>query len=526
MKFIFILTTGLILLSSCRKETSWDADWVVPIINDTLDLANFVNDTTLDISSGYYTLSLKRNLFDFNLTDFVGIPDTTIEQDLTLQIVSLNVSPGTEFVSSTEEHELNLQDIELKRIDLKDGFIDLTVENPIETSIVMTIQLPGVTKNGVTLSQSYTVPASNGVTPGILSTVVDLADYSMDLKGANGSSFNKLQSVVSVKTVSNGPAVVVTNQDHTIVKAKFRDVRVNYARGYFGNRIIEDTTDFNIDFFDNITAGMIDIPSTSVKIKIENGIKFDAQGKIDFLKSTNAQMNDVYLSGANMGSTFQIDQPVGSWEGLQPTIKVVEFNSGNSNIEQYIENLGSKNKLAYAIQVNPWGNTSGGWNEVFPQSRLKMSVEAQMPLLIQMDDVTIKDTFEFELNQSQDKTHVSSGIIHLDVENGFPFSGAVILYFYDKNKQLIGTTSASNSILSSQLGSVNYQGVLTKKSTIEIPFSAELITSLADIKFMAIEAKFNSPNMSNSGNEMVSIPSNAFFAVKAKAKFILKTIIK
>lgn len=526
MKFTTALIGIALLVFSCRKETSWNSDWVVPLMNDTLDLNHFVNDTTLEINSGFYTVNLNRTLFDVDLTDFVAIPDTTIEQVLTLQVSSLTVTPGTEFVNSAEEHELDLQDLELKKIDLKEGYIDLRIENPFASSVILTIELPGVTKNGVTLIETHQAPPSSGGNPGILTTVVDLAGYSIDLTGINGNSYNLLRSKVKVKTAPGGNTITVTNQDHTVVKAKFRDVKLNYARGYFGSRVISDTTTFNLDFFNNVANGAIDLPATSVKLKLENGIKMDANGSIGYLKNTNAAGTIVSLMGENIGTTFQLDQPTGNAYNLQPFIKELLFTSSNSNVEEYFENLGSKHELAYAIHINPWGNTSGGWNEVFPQSRMKLSVEAQLPLSIRMDNLMIRDTFEFKLDQSKDKSHIAGGSFELDIDNAFPFSGQVKLIFYDEDGMVIGEAQATEPVKSSLYGQLNNNGVLHQRSRIDVPITTAIMDRLGEIRNVAVEAIFNTPDPTTGTNQMVAIPAYAYFAVKGKAKFQLKTIVK
>lgn len=526
MKVYYGLILLLFFTTACRKETTWNSDWVVPIINDTLDLSNLVNDSTLSIDAGNYVVNLNRTLLDIKVADFVSIPDTTIEQSFTLAVPSINVPPGTQFVNSIEEHVLQLQDLELKRILLKEGEIKLVLKNPVEADVKMVIELSGVSKNGVTLVETYIAPPANGSTPGILEKSLNLAGYSIDLTGISGNDFNFLQSKVTVSTLPTAGTVVVTNQDVTYVDATIKNMVLDYARGYFGSRIIQDTTDFNIDFFQNIAGGSIDLPETSINVKIENSIKFDARGKIDYLKNENFAASTVFLTGGEMGNTFLLDQPTGSFNSLAPTFVELLFNSGNSSVEQYFENLGIRHQLAYELQINPWGNTSGGWNEIYPTSRIKLSVEATMPLSLQTNDLTIRDTFEFSLEQSKDKSHISSGSFVLDADNGFPFAGAIKLLLLDENNQLVATVVGTQPIYSSLQGTPNAQGVLHKLSQLEFIVTEEIIDQLDQIKFIAVESIFNTPDPSTSFNQMVAIPADGFLGIKLKAMFNFKAIVK
>ena len=518
---IILIATALSVVVSCRKDATWNSDWVVPLINDRLDLSKLVNDSTIEVQGGYYYLNLKRNLYDFSLTDIVSIPDTTIDRTTALNVSGLNVTPGFEFYNVVEEHELNLQDLELKLIQLSGGFIDFELSNPVQTGIYITIELPGVTKNGVALSRTFYINGGTQANPKVVSDQLDLNGYQIDLKGVNGDSFNKLRSLVKIKSAPGGEPVTVTNNHFFNVKAKFRDVKLRYARGYFGNRILEDTTSFNIDFFNNITSGTIDIQNASVKLILENGIKIDASGVIHFLKSVNKQNNEVSLSGNGIGNTFTIDQPTGSFENMQPASKVLHFTSNNSNIEQFFENLGARNEIAYKIKINPWGNVSGGWNEVYPQSRLRLAIEAQMPLSIQMDALTIRDTFAINLKQDKDKTHFGSGILQLDLDNAFPFAGKLKIIFLDEYFQEVTVINAQQTIVSSLFGTPDSQGIMHQKSNIELPLTKEVVEQLELIKHLVVEAVFDTPNPSAVTNQMVGIPADAYLGIKAKAKFKL-----
>ncbi len=525
MKILGLFCCLIILFSSCRKTTTWDTNWVTPLINDTLDLTNLVNDSTLAISGGYYNVNLKRTLLDIKVSDFVSIPDTTIAQVFTLATPSLTVPAGTQFVNSVEEHNFDLQDLELKKIILKKGVINLEFKNPVQEPIKMVLELPGVSIGGIPLVVTYIAPAGSISSPGILKKTIDLTGYTINMTGTSGNAYNILLSKVTVSTLATGNSVVITNQDHIVVNATFKDVGLKYARGYFGSRILKDTTDFNIDFFQNIAGGTIDLPTTSVKVIVENSIKFDAKGKINYLKNENYAGTIVSMSGGSMGTSFQLDQPTGSFGSLQPSFVELLFNSGNSNIENYFENLGIKHSLSYQIQINPWGNTSGGWNEIFENSKLKLTVEANMPLSIQSNNLNIRDTFDFKLDQSKDKTRISSGTFVLDADNAFPFSGNVSLRLLDANKQQVYFVQATNPILSSLYGALNSAGIQCQKSNSEFILSESMVDNLDQIKFIVVDFVLNTPDPMTQLNQMVGIPANSFLGIKLKAKFNLKAVV-
>ena len=120
MKKLGFVLVSFLLLVGCKKEpVSWNSSWNLPLINDTLDLLDYVNDSTIVNNAGFYSLELKRTLLDLNLNDLIEIPDTTLEENYVSAFTNLTINPGFSFVNSTEEHNIEIENVELKKIILK-----------------------------------------------------------------------------------------------------------------------------------------------------------------------------------------------------------------------------------------------------------------------------------------------------------------------------------------------------------------------------------------------------------------------
>lgn len=204
MKQVFLIGAIAIGLLACkRKSAFWNSDWSVPVVSDSLTLENIIPDSLLTVSNGNYVLDLNQTLYEFRLSDFVEIPDTTIRNSFNFAI-GLSVPPNTSFVNNVDEHVLDVGDAQLKQIIVKEGGITVRVFNPIGTKSLFTIELPGITKNGVTLSRNFTAPAGTHANPGVVSSYVDLSGYTADLTGINGTDFNIIRSRMLVKSDPNG----------------------------------------------------------------------------------------------------------------------------------------------------------------------------------------------------------------------------------------------------------------------------------------------------------------------------------
>ena len=308
--------------------------------------------------------------------------------------------------------------------------------------------------------------------------------------------------------------------DVTTVNATFRNIKVEYARGYFGNQIISDTSDVVIDALSAINSGSIDLPATTIQFIIENGLKVSAQASLITVSNENYAGNVVDLASDNIGATLNLDPATGSWNSLTPSIKVIEFNSANSNIENYLENLGLRHEIGYSMQMNPWGNVSGGWDEIFPNSNLRIRMKATMPLMIGLDNLSVRDTFDISLNQDPEKTRVVSGELILQASNGFPISGTIKLHMVNSDGIILHTVVGSNPLSSSLSGELNANfGFFVSNSEMHFSLPSELIDVLNDVRGIIVESNFNSNNPITGISEQQSIPFGAFLAIKLKTKF-------
>jgi len=521
MRFFVLIFSALIVFSSCKKkDTEWNSNWAIPIIHDTLKLNNLYNDSTLtSLNLATIDVDLTRTILNIGLSDLISIPDTTITQIYSPVVSINNLPPGYNIVNSIEEHVLDLNDIQLKKVRVSSGKIKVKVYNPLSTKVYYTVQLPGVTKNGEVFEQTYFVESGTIAQPTIAQEELDLGGYNMDLTGENSLNYNRLQSRISIKTDPNGPIVSINAQHDFKFEGEVSQIKIDYAKGYFGNQIISDISNITIGQLNSVVGGSLDIPSPNLKFTIENGMKVSLKGKLTLAQNTNSSNNQINLSSSNIGSDFYISQAIGNWDNFQSSSNELFFNSSNSNIEQYLENLGSLHKFGYELQLNPWGNVSGGADEVFPSSRIKAKVNFQMPLQVGTDGLTLRDTFNFDINQDTKKIHANSAILTLNATNAFPISCEPVLFFMDENNFILHSVIGSAQISSSKLGSVNQQsGLMEKKSSIEFSLPPALVSDLDKIKFVIVEARFDSPNYLTGINEQQTIPFGAFLAVKLNIK--------
>jgi hypothetical protein len=524
-RLLLLIPAAVLVLVACkRKQAVWESDWQVPLLKDTLRLDQLVEENFLSVSGGYYELNIDRTIFDLDLEDIVKIPDTTVSNSYAISLMSLNVPPGTAFVNNVEDHVMDLNGAELKKIRVRSGGITVSAQNPVGTKCYFVVELPGVSLNGTTLTQQFVAPAGSSSNPGVVTGFVDLTGYEMDLRGANGTSFNRIQSKMLVTSDLQGPAVTVTNQDSVRFNFTMDNVKIDYARGYFGSQVVSDTITEYIEALGDITGGLIDLPESTLALEIENGIKVSARLMLTQLKNTNHEGNAVALSHPAVGSWTTINSATGDFYTLDPSETTLEFNPQNSNLEQFLENHGGSNEIGFKMQLNPWGNVSGGWDEIFPQSALKVKLTGDMPLSIGLTDLVMQDTFAFSFKQDFTQTHIAAGTMWLKATNAFPFSGVVTLYLMDAQGNTVATVNSSSEVASSVYGTI-VNGVLQKQSTVEFDLPDSVLDNLENVTQLSVRLKLNTPNPSTNISEPVQIPAGAFFGMKVGAKLKLENRI-
>lgn len=520
ISFLFFLLS--LSLFSCKKRNKafWETDWKAPLIHDSLTLENLLPDSVLVVNSGNYEINVNRSVFEFKLSDFVELPDTTINHKFNMS-VNLTVPPGTSFVNNNKEHVIEMPDgIQLKKIKVKKGGVELKVFNPIGTKTNFEIQLPGVTLNGQTLVKYFTASAGSVASPSVSSGFVDLSGYELDLTGQNGTSFNRIQSVLKVTSDAAGPTVSVYTTDTILFQFKMENISLDYARGYFGNKLVSDSISANIQVLNNFTTGLLDVDALNMNLTIENGLKMNGKFKLNALKNINYSGNSVSMSHPNIGVWNNINAATGSNGNITPSNLMWNFTPLNSNLEQYIENHGATNRIDFQIQLNPWGNVSGGWDEIYDEFPLRVKLQGVFPLNIGMSDLIFQDTFDLKLVNDSEKTHVKSGQLWINATNAFPFEGQIDLIMLDENNQVIDVVLGTSPIESGAMG-VQQNGIYQKKSEVFFPVSATLASNIGKVKHCVVKLKLNSYNASGQ-NVKVSIPEKAFFKFKLGANLTLE----
>lgn len=462
-----LLLCALLLAGStgCRKDApppQWDVDLLLPLVKGSLDIRDLIADSLLETGQdGVVMLRYSDVLFDLSLDTILQAPDTSFDHRFALPVPGpLQFGPGVQFYDQQDVTRFDLGDVQLRRLVLREGFLDLSLRNMIQSVVIGSFSLPGATFQGETLTREQAVGPGTPGMPTTAVTTVDISGYSFDLRGPLGNGVNTLASAVSARLDPNGQGASVTNMDSLIALITYRGLVPQYALGYFGSQVYEaEEEETTLDLFNPVIAGAIDLDQVTMRLKVSNGLGADVQVFIRELISENSRTgNIVPLSHAILNGPVNLTRALDlGWTALPFMLERV-LDNGNSNIDLFVENLPDRLRYALEVRLNPLGDISNGNDFLYHDSRIEARAELEIPLRFSATGLTLETTITPELGGNADAHALQSGRLMLFAENGFPFDAQVELAIVDEGGTVLSQVDVPGTV---PHGFLNGEGLVT-----------------------------------------------------------------
>lgn len=486
---IFLFTLG-----ACRKEDSrWDTQLTAPLASGRLGIDDLVPDSLLENQNGNWHLVFDESLTDINIDSLVTIPDTTFVQSYKSPFGSgsITLPAGATIFNIDEDIPLNVNQAQLRFIKIKSGTLEYKVKSFINGYMTSNYSLPGVSLNNNSLQLVANTSPSTGDIPSEVSGLIDLMGYQINLTGESGYETNTISStaVISVTTGAPSPAII-SAQDSVVVELKFIDVKVAYAKGFFGQHTVN--LDQQVDFFSSIDIpeGILKLSEASLNFSVTNYIGIDASLDLSFLDILNDESTVLgTLSNSPILNPINISRAMDSNGILTPTYYSVLINQDNSNLPTLIEQLPAQARFNAQLLINPLGNISGSNDFIYTDNPLEANLKLDIPLKIGASNLSLRDTFELSL----DETLSLSGALDVYFNNSFPFSAIVNISLIDS----LGFDSFS--VLQNgniPPGNINeqYEVVSPVLSIVSIPVTPTIINRIVNKNKLVISITFNTPD--------------------------------
>ena len=503
MKKLTTFSLLLLAIVACKKEpTSWNSSWTAPLVHGRLTLEDLLPPENLSTNSeGYLSIIYNEPVYAFSIDTLIELPDTTIVQKTAVNFGSLTVNPGFSYGDNYDQ-QYDLDDIELKRVIVKEGKIEMTIRSPWPGKAFVTFDFPTITEpGGASFVRTFYVDAGSQANPATASDVIDISGFDLDMTGISGNLINTISGDIIVGSNETTDSYNVSNSDSIQYEITFKELIPDYAKGYFGSYSITDTTGFDLPFMDGLLGGSIDIDSIDLKIIVKNGFNLIAQAKISQVLGLNSNTSSSSsLNFPLLNNSININPASGGLYDYVPSEYVIPINNQNSNITQFIENLSDSIYLGYQIDINPNGNVTAGSDELFPGSELELIVDGEFPLLFGADQLMLADTFDISYNTNETVVP-QEATMTIAYENAFPLEAAAKLYLLDQDGVVIDSILSDQQIepgvydditglTSTTSGSVSY--TLSRAQIVSLEIADKLSVLLDFSTATANKVKINS----------------------------------
>jgi hypothetical protein len=498
LKYLIFIFSCLLFIGACKKReaTDWDTNLLGPLFKTSLSIDQILPDSLTQIN-GDNSINVVYDE-QFSSSGFVNtqeLPDTAIIKYFTIPFGSIFLNPGDNFLNLTEETKLNFAPLELSRLIVKSGEIEVKIINKINQPVEITYILPKAVKNGVPYTFNATIPAYNSTNGGNYSATFDLAGYDVDLRGLSGANVNRLvtQLIANVSSTANGLAQIFST-DSLLVSLKLKSIVPYYAKGYFGQSKDTSYTNTRLTLFDRIVSGSFALEEAKLNLDIKNGIGADIRASLlSFTSINNKTGNTIALQHNSVAQTFNVHRATDF--PFTPSIYSFEYNKTNSNLVSLLENMPTNFGYGYATELNPFGNISNGNDFVYTERAVDAHVRLDIPLHFSSTNLTLVDTIYLQEDTLGEHNTVKSAVLKLIAVNAFPFDADVKFYLLDNNMQRQEQLMDKTTILAAQPDS-DGRVRTTQESRLPITINSELLNKLLEKrKVLAVVTinTFNNP---------------------------------
>ncbi|HLP49297.1 MAG TPA: hypothetical protein VK154_00280, partial [Chitinophagales bacterium] len=154
--------------------------------------------------------------------------------------------------------------------------------------------------------------------------------------------------------------------------------------------------------------------------------------RINSLEATSPVNGTKVLTGNVLGQPLVVNRATDF--PLTPAVSEFTINNSNSNIKELLGILPNQLRYNVDVKTNLNGNTGQYRDFAYLESALKLNLNAEIPLSLIANHLMLKDTFAFDLsNTNLNVAGISDGVINLIANNKYPIEAILTMIMYDEN---------------------------------------------------------------------------------------------
>lgn len=448
-----------------------------------------------------------------------------IRLDLSIRDIELEyataIFPSQNLLEEKQEVKYNFGPTELRFLVVKTGYLVMEVFSNVKEKLTMNYSIPHSSRNNNfndNVKQTVVVPPAPD---GGFSKVVKkfpLDHYELQLMGQfpNDRPFkqNTIYSEFTVSMDYTGIERTLSLSDSVYVRFGLVEIKPELAIGDFGKRKFTYDDREPIKAFENI-KGDISLEDLKLTLWFKNAFGIEADVTVENLSGYNSRTNKgVKLLAPALDNTFILRRATNP--PFTPSIYAMKFDKSNSNIKQFFENMPDKIDSKFNMVVRERG--SNDYTDfIFDYSTLTANLELEMPVQFGTNGLELSQVKDFDLSGFKNYDRIKSGVLKLDILNGYPLEATCNIEFLDVSGTVITTlyeNGKEQTIMPANLdGFGKATAAVPSQLFVDIPQSK--MQQIKSAKQIRIKTKFNTP-----GGNRYKIYSNYKFGVKLKGNFI------
>ena len=393
---------------------------------------------------------------------------------------------------------------DLEQLIFKAGTLSISQLKDFDHELVTTITFPTLIQNGSPLSIQLINNDSKV-------TQLDLAD--LDLTGVSGTSFNTIDYQVKAVIRNTGVDVSgsisidfsMSNLAFSYMKGDLRTYQFSEVANTFNLGLPQSTFPDNIAFTN---------PSVEVGVLNSSGIPYGLD--IKQLSVTKSDGTVVLITGTYDDATLVVAPSTLSGEIVQSDFFINNVNT--DNLIPLLNEIPSDVYFNGIATTNPNG-TPPERNFVTDSSELVINAKLVLPLEGYVNNYALRDTIKANLNVDTTGVFSLENInLRLQVENNFPFTIGVQMYFLDSIDNTIILDSLFLTKVDQEIfpaAQVDNTGLVIAPTivTSDVSIDHDKYERIKNAGSTVIVATLSTPGAADSPKKSVRIATNNYFTL-------------
>ena len=487
---------------------------------------------------GYDSINLKNK----NLTNamYYSIPNLITNASVTPTLINkrdsillnffgnnLQASKGTTkyptqiFSSSSDEIKITTKDSvqDLTELILTDAKLTIKNQSNIISPVKVKLSFPGaLLPDGLTPYPDQLITINNtGLNNTNTDSSINLAGIIFILDQNQQNPFNRIPYKYTCILDSNNGYITFDSTNFVQLKLGLSNFNFNYVEGNFAfTKFPPKDNHFSIDALKNISSGTT-LNKATLTMEVENSIGLPIQFNynVNGISKTGSQFSanlDTFLIG--YAPTYETGYPApGEITPFVKTSKLYSDKLGNGRINGLLSLPTIEAEVKGYVNLYPISKHA----HVLKGEKILINTIIDVPLNLKAYNLQILDTIDFDLSNLKSAKEITFG---LNLENRFPFSADVAIYFLDTTFKIIDSIQIKNAVLSATTDN-NGRVIQSTKSKKNVVFSESKLANI--INNNAKKIKIVSTIITeNNGTKLINIYSD----YNLKASFGIITKIK